>query len=158
MQVLRGSSGASFSQTCHEGCHRRQIWEPHLFIGSLQCDLCHWVSVLHVSLAGSKAGCSCHGTCPVVTNEHHPQPQPHSLLFSVSRQDSTCVCVTDACACVYWEQDIKRENRLFEVEEEVGRVIVQPCVFVRARLHAWMRLLQVCVGVHAWIFGNSQLM
>ncbi len=46
----------------------------------------------------------------------------------------------------------------FEVTEEVGHVIVQPCVFVRARACACMLLLQVCVGVHAWLFRNSFLM
>lgn len=33
----------------------------------------------------------------------------------------------------------------FEVTEEVGHVIVQPCVFVRARAHARTLLLQACV-------------
>ena len=48
----------------------------------------------------------------------------------------------------------------FEVTEEVGHVIVQPCVFVRVCLRAWVCAcmpLQVCVGVHASLFRNGFL-
>lgn len=150
MQVRRGCSGAFISQTCHEGCHGRQIWKPHFFIGSLQCDLCHWVSGLHVSLTGSQAGCSCHGTCPVVTHEHHPHPSSFQYPGRIQH-----ACVWQMRVHVYIESKISRGRMGFlRFEEQVGRVIVQPCVFVRARVHAWTSLLQVCVWV--CMHGSSE--
>lgn len=94
-------------------------------------------------LTGPQSGYGCHGTCPVEANEC---PTHSATTPVVSRQDSHAenvwwetrnVCVF-ACAHAYREAAIKRTNGLFEVSEEVGHVIVQPCV-----LHAWGRASMV---------------
>ena len=47
----------------------------------------------------------------------------------------------------------------FEVTEEVGHVIAQPCVFVRAQgTHVRVAFESVCGDVHAPLSRNSFLM
>lgn len=78
-----------------------------------------------------------------------PPPPPPPLWFPgrihmlrmFGGKHAMCVRVF-ACAHAYREAAIKRENGLFEVSEEVGHVIVQPCVLVHAWGRACMALLQ----------------
>lgn len=133
-----------------------------------QYDLCHWVSVPHMShLTGSQSGCGCHGTCPVGANEIPPFQFPgriHMLRIFWWETGNVCVCVCVVCVCdrcvntCIYRMRYQKGEWAFEVTEEVGHVIVQPCVFVRARLRACMLLLKVCVGVHASLVKNSFLM
>lgn len=72
--------------------------------------------------------------------------------------EATCLWV---CTCVHMhiKDKISRGRWAFEVKEEVGHVIVQPCVF----LCAWVFILvpdflQTSVAVHAGFLAHCSLM
>lgn len=99
------------------------------FIGPLPLyDLCHWVSVPHMShLTGSQSGCRCHGICPVEANETPPFLLPSSFQAGFTCWESSggkhAMCVyllaIEACAHACWgERDIKRENGLFSLQRK----------------------------------------